>query len=163
MRNPATALLTGTLILTLAGPVLAEPGKGASRMMKKLDTDGDGRIGLDEFRSGPRGNRMLEMADTDSDGMVTLAEMEAHHDEMMARRMEKMKERMQAHTEQMRDHFDEMDADDDGTLTREEMGRGIFSRLDSNGDGYIEEDEFRHPPMGGPGMHERHHRMGGNR
>jgi len=70
-----------------------DPAKRAEMMMKKLDTDSDGKISKAEFAAGPMGKRMTEKrgdeaidkffgrVDKDGDGNLTeeeLAAMPAH-------------------------------------------------------------------------------------
>ena len=154
MKIPAISLGTAALALLLALPALAQRGAMGERIIQRLDTDGDGKVSFDEFQPpGPgAGNRMAQ-ADANGDGMITMDEMNA----AMAARMEQMKDRMmKRHNEmqqRMREHFKEMDTNDDGALTAEEMRHGAFAKMDKNGDGYLTADEFKPRRMHRPGMH----------
>ena len=61
-----------------------KPAPSAEDRFKKMDTNGDGAIKLDEFKSSPRGQKdpakaeeMFKKLDTNSDGSVDLAELKA--------------------------------------------------------------------------------------
>ena len=66
-----------------------KPGKGGDRpsaedAFKKLDTNSDGTLSLDEFKAGPRGKKdpakaeeAFKKLDKDSDGKLTLEEFKA--------------------------------------------------------------------------------------
>ena len=68
----------------------AEAGKGEKKpvdkdaQFKKLDTDGDGKLSLDELKAGPMGKKapdkveaMLKAKDKDGDGKLSLEEFKA--------------------------------------------------------------------------------------
>jgi hypothetical protein len=86
-------LLTLLLVPTLAfaapsdTPKKQKPAKGdrqkanATQLFKKLDTNTDGHLTLEEFKSGPKGQKnpakaeeFYKKADKDSDGKLTLEE-----------------------------------------------------------------------------------------
>ena len=120
---------------------LAGPDGHGRMMIEHLDTDGDGLISIEEFRT-PRGRR-FEEADLDGDGIVTQAEMTQHHE---ARAAEHEKERLAKRDKKMarlNEHFAELDLNGDGGVTAEEAKQAIFNRLDKNGDGYISADEAK--------------------
>jgi hypothetical protein len=62
----------------------AKPKKDPAEVFKKLDTNGDGKLSLDEYLAGPAGKKDPEKAkehfkklDKDGDGFLTLEEFSA--------------------------------------------------------------------------------------
>jgi Ca2+-binding EF-hand superfamily protein len=147
----------------------ARPGKGkghhgkggeerAERMLKRLDTDKDGKISQAEMLA--RATQTFQRVDADKNGEVTEAEVDAKREafrdarkafhavkasEGEARdaaraalrdaRMDRMGSRM----------FERADADKNGTLTKAEMetaAADMFKKRDRNGDGFITADEI---------------------
>ena len=94
------------------GPGMME-GFGPGAMMgpgmfaghEDFDTNGDGRVTLEEMRQGM--DNLLSDYDADGDGSLSLEEFEALHDAMMR--------------EHMVDRFQFLDDDGDGLVTIEEM------------------------------------------
>jgi Ca2+-binding EF-hand superfamily protein len=78
--------------------------------------------------------RMLARADADGDGAVTREELEAAIDDIA----EERRERAERH---MARRFDELDEDGDGMIMRADVLEQAFYRLDSNGDGFVSEEE----------------------
>lgn len=134
--------IAASLLMALSLPVLAAddmPTRG-SRVMQRLDTNGDGVISLDEFKFP--GTRMLKRADINGDGAVTLDEMHQHHAQRMAEREARMKQHMADQQARMDAMFKSMDTNGDGAVTPDEARAAAFKRLDANGDGVISADEF---------------------
>ncbi|MEO0435643.1 MAG: EF-hand domain-containing protein [Pseudomonadota bacterium] len=130
-----TALTTIALTLffvstTISTMTFAQPGGGIAR----LDQDGDGLVSRDEFGTPVqrRGPRMFERSDLDGDGSVTFEEMQAS-----------VAERANEKASFAEERFLEMDQNGDQVLTLDEVLNHGFNRADSNGDGYISEDEAR--------------------
>jgi hypothetical protein len=56
-----------------------EKGKHRGGMLKKLDTDGDGRISRAEAQAAPRLAEHFDEIDANKDGFITMEEMKAAH------------------------------------------------------------------------------------
>lgn len=69
-------------------PTSGRPGRGAGRMARMMDANGDGKITKDEFLRGSL--RRFDMMDADHDGKLTKAERQEFMDQMRAR-MEAMR------------------------------------------------------------------------
>ena len=99
----------------------------ADHILKRVDTDHDGKISKVEFDT--EGSAMFKRLDKNSDGKIASDEMPQHRWGHMAGMM-----------------FDRMDADGDGKVTKAEFsaaGDKMFQKLDKNGDGVIEKDEMQ--------------------
>lgn len=136
-------------------------GKGgeerAERMLKRLDTNNDGKVSQDEMLAGA--TQTFERFDADKNGEVAKAEVDAKRDAFRDARkaFREVKatdgEAKQAAREALRDArmdrmgarmFERADADKNGTLTKAEMetaAAAMFKQRDSNGDGFITTDE----------------------
>lgn len=66
--------------VSLSGAALANEMNSAEKI-KKMDTNGDGRLSAAEHEAGAR--EMFMKMDTNKDGSVTAAEMDASHKSMM--------------------------------------------------------------------------------
>ena len=134
-------LLSAALIAVMAAPVHAdEEGKKSGK--GKFDTDGDGKISLEEFKFKDKG--ILKKMDADGNGTVTASElaesqaaMEARVQEGVTRRMNKMKKLTE-------EKFAEMDSNDDGSVTADELKAHAFSQMDKDNDGFLSRKELRH-------------------
>ena len=125
------ALVPAAVALTMFGAAAAAPG---DRFFDRHDTDGDGRVAVDEMTG-----RVAERAgamDADGDGYITREEFaafqEAKKAEMKAKRFP--------------------DANGDGVVDRSEFdnaSRARFDELDKNGDGVLTEDEMPQPKRRG--------------
>ena len=125
----------------------AGPGKRPSpgQLFKKLDTNGDGVLSLDEFKASPLGQKdaakaeeIYQKMDTQADGKVTFEEFKAF--------------RPAWNPEQA---FKKLDTNSDGTLSLEEFKAGpmaqrdpakaeeIFKKMDANSDGKVTLEEFK--------------------
>ena len=151
--------ITASLLLALSTTAAADRPR-SDRIIDRLDSNGDDKISIEEFRAPRGGDRMMMHADTDGDGVVTVAELAARHQERAAKAQEKLDER----NERFADHIAALDQDNNGIITSEEARQAAFARMDENGDGFISADEFRAPRgMGkGPG-HRRGDRFDGER
>ncbi|MFT6437413.1 MAG: Ca2+-binding EF-hand superfamily protein [Candidatus Azotimanducaceae bacterium] len=145
--NTKSILSTLTVIIlssSISAFALAkEGGHRGKKIMKHLDTDGDGQISLAEFE--PPRRSPFGRADSNDDGIVTLDEIE---DRMESRHQERElaeAERIAKRQARLAEHFSTMDTDGDGGLSQDEIKQGMFSRMDVNEDGYITADEMKRP------------------
>lgn len=120
-------LVLGTALTLSAGTAAAE-GK---RMFKRIDSNGDGVITIDEFKLPKR--RELEV-DLNDDGEITRAEMTEHATARSAEMLEHAAER-----------FDSMDLNGDDVVTAEEAKQAMFTRLDKDQDGVLTPEELKRP------------------
>ncbi|MBS0583217.1 MAG: EF-hand domain-containing protein [Proteobacteria bacterium] len=109
-------------------PAAAAPAHPSpfAHMLKKMDSDGDGRISSAEFQAAAAAR--FAMIDTQGSGKITAAQIAAAgrgRDEKFAEREVKK-------------------IGSDGTITKDQYlaaAQARFARLDKNGDGYITADE----------------------
>jgi Ca2+-binding EF-hand superfamily protein len=143
---------------------------GGSWMLKRLDTDGDGVISLQEFQAA--GERAFDRLDADGDGRISAAEFAtgrgwegrghqrgAHHghrsgddaDQRAERPSESQRAQYraerQARIEQQRaEWFASMDANNDGYVSRAEFSdarMARFNALDVDGNGVLDAAELQ--------------------
>lgn len=133
-KNTMKILLASTMILLGAGVAMAQ-GQGRNGMsFETLDVDGNGEITAEDL-TALRDNRFAEM-DSNSDGVIT-------RDEFVAVQTA----RTEARAAEM---FERLDADGDGTLSRDViengrrggMGERMISRFDEDNSGGISAEEF---------------------
>jgi Ca2+-binding EF-hand superfamily protein len=139
-----TITLAAVLLTLSAGTALAQGAPGA-----RMDTNGDGKVTLAEFRTARLA--MMMRADTNKDAKLSKAELEAG---MTAMRKGGEGGAPKGGGGMM---FGMMDANKDGFLTRPEietMMERRFQRIDVNGDGALSSGELsamRGGRMGGGG------------
>jgi mono/diheme cytochrome c family protein len=125
----------------LAIPAFLRAEDPLANQFKAFDKDGDGRVSMAELEQKP----MLKKLDQDGDGFVTLEETRTG----MARLRGAVANRIKNGTDEqgtvpVEVLFKQVDANDDGKLTREELPReDWFDRLDGNKDGSVLVDEAR--------------------
>lgn len=120
-----------------------------ARMVKRLDTDKDGKVSKQEMEAAM--NATFAAVDTNKDGFLSKQEIEAGKDALKAYR-QKVKAEPGANLAKpapmpkgVIKHFDKIDANKDGKLSKEELDRvadRMFERRDANKDGFITADEF---------------------
>lgn len=104
-------------------------------LMARLDSDGDQRISLAEFKQ-PDANQFIRM-DGDEDGELTLEEMQKFQVRRLRERIEKQ--------------FASLDSNGDKRVTVEEMRQDRFAHMDKDGDGYLTPRELINPRRGRSG------------
>lgn len=128
MVATATMLCLGGSAATAQDRDGDEDRQRENRWVRFLDTDGDGRVSLDEIKAEQQ--RLISAADVDDDGMLSVEEF---------RRRGRLFMRLRATT-----LFDLMDANGDEMLTAEEIAAPSerwLARYDANGDGGLDADE----------------------
>ncbi len=109
-------------------------------MFKKLDTNQDQKLSMDEVKAAkhPMIEKAFTQIDTNQDGFLTTDELKAHHEKMRGS-MKDMKAKVnaadtnkdgkwskdevnQADLPMIKEHFDTIDTDKDGFLTKKELG-----------------------------------------
>ncbi|HMB47548.1 MAG TPA: EF-hand domain-containing protein [Afifellaceae bacterium] len=122
-----------------ASEIEARSGKRAdrrgSRILERLDKDGDGRISAAEADTGQRIKRRFARLDVDRDNFVTTAELEAARDKHRSRRTERLMDRVDADKDKRisvaeaqsahERRFARLDADKDGSVTQAELTESL--------------------------------------
>ena len=136
MWKLTTVLLAGAAFggAMLAAAHAQGSGDAASRLIERLDSSGDGAVGLDEFVAAQK--QQFAAADSDGDGFVTEAELTSP-------------QRDQAKIATL---VQRLDTDGDGRISSDEAeGSGStkvssrFSRLDADADGFVTAEELSTP------------------
>src|SRR5258708_5879079 len=128
----ALALGVASVVALAQSAAPADGHRGFDHMLKKLDTNGDGKISLDEFLAGA--TTRFNGIDTQGKGSFTAAQLAASphalkRNEMVATAMVK-----------------HIDTAGNGYVTRDEFlaaAKTRFAKLDKNGDGKLTPEEFR--------------------
>jgi len=142
-----TYLIAGAMLALSAGVACAQPAKGAARM----DSNGDGKVSLAEFKTA-RSTQMMRL-DADGDGKVSKTEFQARG----AKAAEKSGKAPKGDGSRM---FSMLDANTDGFLDKAELAKMAerrFGRMDADGDGSLSATELQATRKGAAGM------MGGGR
>jgi len=167
MNTLSKTLITtlGITLLASASVVIADPRHedGQNRFMNFFDSNGDSKVTYDEFLGASKDR--FSRIDADHNGSISEEEFSTY---MQSRREQRQKERAElmdtnkdgkiskeeflAHSQQRAERrFGWMDKNNDGQLTDDELaprkndkhhfGKKIFSRIDSNGDGKVTQEE----------------------
>lgn len=137
LLGPAKLVAAATLVafavpssaMAQGGPPADRGLKGESRMIRLLDTDGDGKVSLAEIAAEQ--GRLIGASDLDGNGTLSPDEF---------RRRGGLFQRLGTTT-----LFDLMDADGDRSLSAEEIAKPSerwFSRYDANSDGQLDTNEI---------------------
>jgi Ca2+-binding EF-hand superfamily protein len=136
-----TAAVSAAVIL--APPALAGPREqvgAASAGIKRLDTDGDGRLSRQEHAAAAQ--KMFEAMDADHDGKVTAAEMGNAEAHMKGRRPSRS---MKAANMTAADKIKLSDRNHDGVLTLDEHLNAAslnFDKMDRDKNGQLSSTEL---------------------
>jgi len=112
-------------------PKAPRPRMGFAERLKRMDTDGDGKISADEWKGR---EEQFKRLDADGDGFIGKAEMKKMAGGRRPQR-----------TPRLAPIFILADADKDGKLSREELQAvvGKLMKSDANGDGFVDAVEFQ--------------------
>jgi hypothetical protein len=124
---------------TAPQPRRAAAGHSKRAFVETYDTDGDGHVTLAEFTA----ERETAYRDRDANGDGAVHE-EEYVSEYEGRLEQELKERHDMQIKQAYVRFDVLDADDDENITLTEFnasGNRMFSKLDTNGDGVVDEKD----------------------
>ena len=130
-------LINAFAIFLLIGGAVSATAKPVEHMMKRMDTDGDGVISVDEFN--PRREGIVERIDENEDGAVSLDEVNQH----ISDRETEMAQKIAEIRQRILKHFDDADTDGNGMVTEYAARSTAFNRIDGDGDGYLTEHELR--------------------
>lgn len=157
----ASIALTGFVAPTFAARQKPTPEQRAEWMMKRLDTNGDKKVSLDEVHA--RTTDAFKSFDADGNGQVTRDEIKVKRQAFQEARkewraakdktgadktaaMEKLKELRPAMLPGMRQKgFKRADTDNNGSLSLAEVtarADTMFKRRDTNSDGFIDASDF---------------------
>lgn len=144
------ALTTLTSLAALSAPALAQDGESAATgtratasghsktsFLETYDTNGDGKVSVAEFTAGREAK--YKSFDLDGDGQVSEAE---YVEEYRARLDAELARRRSLQIRQTYVRYGVLDTDHDQNMSLEEFhesGSRMFKRLDTNGDGVIDE------------------------
>jgi Ca2+-binding EF-hand superfamily protein len=135
----AAAHTSADLDTTKASP----PGKG--NWFADLDADGDGQLDVTEAKGNAGVSARFGKIDANADGYLTLEE----YRQFFTSQKSQGELHAQAHSAVVtRDVWMKLDADNDGKLSSTEVSgnttiSGAFSTMDSNGDGFVTQAEYR--------------------
>ncbi len=134
----AGTFATGLALAQEAPPAGTTP---AEAFIQQLDTDGDGKVSLDEALA-PQKTRFTE-TDADGDGFVSSEEASAaFNSQVPAEMLETMKERGMPDPGET--FVNNLDKDGDGKISPDEFEQPTvesFQRMDSDGDGLATQEE----------------------
>jgi Ca2+-binding EF-hand superfamily protein len=148
MQSITSFALATLVAATAASTALAQAPEGqqeqtdpSAAFVQQLDTDGDGKVSLDEALA-PQGPRFAE-ADRDSDGAITAAEAgESFKEQVPPEMLEAMKERGMPDPGET--FVKNLDKNNDGKVDQSEFQQPTveaFKRMDTDGDGFASKEE----------------------
>jgi Ca2+-binding EF-hand superfamily protein len=150
------AAMTAVFAVTAAAPTFAaDPAKKEKRihrLIKRADTNGDGRISQSEMASAISAS--FAVVDTDGDGVLSKSEIsnrkaayKAYRQEVKASKQSGERlARVIRMPKAIGKNFAKIDANGDGVISKSEIGHvadRVFKRRDHNQDGYISAEDFK--------------------
>jgi len=168
----------GVIIMTVSGmgqsmsmlSLLQPPSANdiASRIMKKLDTNGDGVLSADEISKGGKHTKMIQAADANGDGQVTMDELLA----AISKYQQMGSMQPPGASDIASSIIKNLDTNGDGVLSASDSSASgatakIIQAADANGDGKVTMEELtayiskQQQGMMGK-MHSHHHHGAGN-
>lgn len=150
-RTLKNSFLTATLLslgMLAAGSAAAKdraegPPRGG-HFIERHDVDGDGSVGIDEVTQTVE--QHFAKVDANQDGSVTPEEAKAAHQARRAEHKAKGADRKAKREEKRQARFAKRDANSDGQLSQDEVGRmpaEVFAAIDTNGDGGLTPAELK--------------------
>jgi Ca2+-binding EF-hand superfamily protein len=130
---------------TTAAKASANPPPGKGNWFADLDADADGQLSVTEAKGNAGVSSRFGSIDANADGYVTLEE----YRQFFTSEKSQGELHAQAHSAVVtRDVWTKLDVNDDGKLSSTEVTgnatiSGAFSAMDSNGDGFVTQAEYR--------------------
>ena len=130
---------------SVTGTVVKDPPPGKGNWFADADIDGDGKLSAAEAKANAGVDTRFGTIDANADGYVTVEE----YREFFTSSKSQGEVHAQAHSAVVtRDVWLKMDSNDDGKLSSSEVSgnatiSGSFAAMDSNGDGFVTQAEYR--------------------
>jgi hypothetical protein len=130
---------------TVAADATTNPPPGKGNWFADLDADGDAQLNVTEAKGNAGVSARFGSIDANADGYVTMEE----YRQYFTSEKSQGELHAQAHSAVVtRDVWTKLDVNDDGKLSSTEVTgnttiSGAFSAMDSNGDGFVTQAEYR--------------------
>jgi len=130
---------------SVTGTIVKDPPPGKGNWFADADIDGDGKLSAAEAKANAGVDTRFGTIDANADGYVTVEE----YRQFFTSTKSQGEVHAQAHSAVVtRDVWMKMDTNDDGKLSSTEVSgnatiSGSFSAMDSNGDGFVTQAEYR--------------------